>query len=131
MRTKHWILIISGIILLLFAPWIIKYYTAEIRGKIDAKDKIESSEHRIYSYEYFHDMYGAIQSYETKIKAQKERLKHSETKEERARIRSNIAGLKSQKRSAIEEYNAEARKVKTKGKFRSDDLPKHIEYEEQ
>lgn len=129
MKTKHLILIAIGVIVLMVAPWAIKYYTAEIRGKIDAKEKIESAEHRLYSYEYFYDKYGSIQSYKTTLESQYEVLESAESKKERARIRSNIAGIKSQLRRSIEEYNAEANKIKTKGKFREDDLPVEIEME--
>lgn len=117
------------LVIMIVSPWAFKYYTAEIRGKINAKEKIESAEHRLYSYEKFYDMYASIKSYVTALESQKENLKFAETSSERQRIRSNISGIKSQLRRAIEEYNSESRKIKTIGKFKADDLPYKLEYE--
>ena len=126
---KNFFIVIGIILFLLFGGLAYRYFTAEIRGKVDAKEHVESGDHRIYSYELFYDMYGNIKSYQTALEAQKENLEYAESSSERSRIRSNISGIKSQLRRAIEEYNAEASKVKTVGKFRSDDLPQKIKFE--
>jgi hypothetical protein len=128
MKTKHVIIAVVAIVAFIVAIWAFRYYTAEIRGKIQAKERVESGSHRLYSYEFFYDLYASIQSYETALKAQRERLETAETASERARIRSNIAGIKAQKRRAIERYNANAQKVETKAKFKADDLPTRIDY---
>jgi len=126
MKTSHKILLILTIPALIIITWGYRYYTAEIRGRIDAKEQIESSDHRIYSYEYFYNMYGTIQSYETAIEEQEDLLEYAETVSERQRIRQNLAGIRSQRRRAIEQYNARASMIETRGKFLADDLPYHI-----
>lgn len=127
MKTKN-IVLLSVVILigLIAASYTYRYYTAELRGKVSAKERIESANHRLYSYEYFYDLKASIDAYDAALDAQKEVLKSAETTSERSRIRSNIAGIKAQKQRAIEKYNNDAKKVKTRGKFRSDDLPYQI-----
>jgi len=45
MKNLHKVLLILAIPLLIATVWGYRYYTAEIRGKIDAKEHIESSDH--------------------------------------------------------------------------------------
>lgn len=110
-------------LILIVGIYLFRYGTASIRGIIGAKEKVESAEHRLYSYEHFYDLYGTIKAKETLYESQKDALKNAETQSERARIRQNIYGIKASLRRAIEEYNADAAKIETKGKFKADDLP--------
>jgi hypothetical protein len=128
MKAKHVLLVVFSIVLLGLGSWGIRYLMAPIKGKVEAREHIESSDHRLYSYEHFYDMYAQIRSYETALSAQQEALEYAETSAERQRIRANIAGIKAQRRRSIEKYNADAKKVKTRGKFKADDLPYQIEY---
>jgi len=116
------------VILLIVGGWAYRYYTAPIRGRIDARERIESGEHRIYNYEYFYSLYGSIQAYETAIEEQEKAFEYAETTHDRSRIRQNIAGIKSQRRRAIEDYNARARMTESRGKFLADDLPYQIQH---
>jgi len=129
-RTKQVIKIVIITFIIMIILWggitAFRYYSATVRGKTGAKEFIESKEHRIYSYEHFYELYATIKSKKVLYESQKESLKNAESASERERIRQNISGIRSSLSRAIEEYNADASKVETKGKFKSDDLPDKI-----
>lgn len=121
---------ILAIGLLTVGSWAYRWYTAPIKGKIEKREKTESADYRIYSYDHFYDLYHKVESYDKEIKNQKDLLEQTEDPKEKRRIRRNITGLKSQRSRAIEKYNSDARKEKTKGKFQPKDLPKRIDKRE-
>lgn len=124
---KYGSIILLVLILGAFGSWAWRYYTAETKGKVEAKEKTESGNYRIYSYDHFYDMYQQVQSYDKKIEIHKKQLEKATSEDERRRIRQNLTGLRSQRSDLIQQYNADARKEKTKGKFQPDDLPRKIE----
>ncbi|MFW6246904.1 MAG: hypothetical protein ACOC22_01875 [bacterium] len=119
-------LIFIGIIFLSLG---LRYTLAPIKGKVEQRETVESGDFRMYSYEHFHNLFGVIQANQTELETQEYLLKEAESQNERERIRSNIAGIRSQMRRNVERYNSDARQIKTRGKFRDDDLPYEIELE--
>lgn len=107
-----------------------QWFTAPFKGKLEKRKEVQSGDFRKYSYEHFYDMYAQIKSYNQQIKAQKQNLKNTQDKERKQKIRQNIVGLQSQRSRLIQQYNADARKTKTSGQFRSNDLPRKIDPEE-
>lgn len=129
------IAIIVAICLLVAGGWAWRYYTAPIKGKVDAEVQIESAPNRIQKYENFYDMYATIQTDVAALNAQKsllEDLKTDETasKSELSRVRTNVAALQAQIQRQINEYNADARKEYTDARFFPDDLPRKLTLED-
>jgi len=127
---KVLILIFVVIGVMSFGSWGWQYYTAEIRGTVEAEQQIESVESRIGNYEFFYDLCHSIKAHDRRIEIQKDRLKSSQEgnadDRELSRIRSNIAGIQSVRESAIQRYNSSARQQYTSGRFRASDLPYQI-----
>ena len=112
--------------LVIGGTWAYKWYTAPIRGKIEMREQIQGKDFRRYSYEHFYDLYASYESYKDSLQAQYQVLETAEGNQEN-RVRQNIAALKSQMARVREEYNADSRKAKTAGQFKSWDLPKRLE----
>jgi hypothetical protein len=132
MNTKKIVLFsILGLVVIigiLFFSFGVRWITAPIEGRVGAREKVESAEHRLYAYEHFYNMYADIKAYDAQIEAQKALLKDLEKGSEHYnKINQNIAGIISQRARVVQEYNADARKVKTRAKFKADDLPYQID----
>lgn len=109
---RYFIFILVGFLVLTltscrsFNKWFAKF-----QGDIDQEYKIQDADSRIYNYEWFYDQYGAIKSTAGKAKM-----------------------LKGDDRTAtilvltdmIEKYNANASMSKTRGLWKSSDLPENI-----
>lgn len=100
-----------------------RYATAGLFGRIEAEVQIESAGSRIANYEHFFNLCVSVQKAEAGLDAQHDALEGAETVRERERIRANIAGLQVARLGGIQQYNADARKDYTKGRFRDSDLP--------
>lgn len=125
---KSILAVIAVIVFLLMATaggWVWRWYTAPIKGKIDAREHIESKDHRLYGYEHFYDLHAAYKATKGKLENQKEMLPHVDGIQE-TRTRQNIAAIKSQLAKIRSEYNEDSKKTKTLGKFKSWDLPKRL-----
>lgn len=127
---RNLIIIICSVVVLTGGIWGFQYFTAPIRGKVEMQEQVQSGNNRRYTYNHFHDMYAKIKSYTKKIETQKNLLETTKDSDHKQRIRQNIAGLKSQRSDLVEQYNSDARKVKTKGQFRDKDLPEKITSED-
>lgn len=121
------ILIIAIIISLTVGGWAWRYYTAEIRGTVDAEEQIESAPSRISNYNRFYNLCSNVQQYETQIDVQENMLEKTVDSDRKDRIQSNIAGLKGQRAHSIQRYNAMARQNYTAGRFRASDLPYQLD----
>lgn len=128
MKTVGWIiggfatLIIIGIIGYAFNWWFAPY-----KGKLEKRIEVQSGEYRKQAYEKFYDLCVAIQRKQVSLIAQQSLL---ETANNKQRINTRIAALKAQLQSDISQYNMDARKIKTKGQFIGDDLPRKITLED-
>lgn len=103
-----------------------RYYTAEVRGIVDAEVRIESGQNRIQQYNRFFDLCAEIQTMQSSLEAQKSLLETSEGGEEE-RVRANIAGMTAQLNRYVNRYNADARKEYTAARFRDSSLPYQID----
>lgn len=110
-------------IALIFGSWAWKYYTASIKGKVNAEVQIESAESRIQWYNHFHDLCSVVQSNKESLRVQKMLLESSESNDERIRIRANIGGIQAQIARNVNRYNADASKNYTAARFKDSDLP--------
>lgn len=123
-------LVIILALLLTAGSWLWRYQTAPIRGKVGAEERIESAPSRISNYDHYYDLCATVQATEGALDAQMQALEAAESSDDRSRIRSNIAGLKGQRSRQIAQYNADARKIYTKARFRASDLPPRINADE-
>lgn len=103
-----------------------RYYTAEVRGKVDAQVQIESAPSRITRYEHYFDLCAAVQGYEGALTAQRALLSSADGKEAE-RVRANIAGIAAQRARAIAQYNADASKSYTSARFLGASLPRSLD----
>lgn len=108
------------------AGWGIKYYTADIRGKINANEQIKSGSNRIVQYDKFFNECWSIRGLEGSLDASLGELETATTEDNKQRIQTNITGLKAARSQAIANYNADAAKNYTGGQFRDSDLPYQI-----
>lgn len=122
------IAVIAAIFLLTVGGWAWRYYTAEVRGTVDAEEQIESAASRIARYEEFYNRCASVQSHEDALVAQEERLANLDSdSKEASRVRTVIAGIKSQRARAIRQYNADASNSYTSGRFRASNLPYRLD----
>lgn len=104
----------------------IRYYTANLRGKVDAQERRLSGPMRLAAYNYFFDLCVAVQGHEASLDALHRELDVTNDTKEQVRIRTNITGLESYRSRSIAQYNQDARKDYTIGQFRDTDLPYQI-----
>ncbi|HHT9116723.1 MAG TPA: hypothetical protein ACFYEL_09665 [Candidatus Wunengus californicus] len=127
MRTRY---IIAGTVVGLAAlaasvagGWAIKYYTSDVRGRINATEDIKSGSSRIANYNHFFDLCASVQRDELALEAQSKQLAQTSDAPQINRIQTNIAGLEGHRAGQITQYNADARKDYTAGQFRDSSLP--------
>lgn len=112
---------------LIIAAWAIKYQTAEVRGKINAHETVQSANSRLANYNHFFDLCAAIQGYESALKVHRGTLELLVTDKASTvdieRTRTVISAVSAQRGRAIAQYNADARKQGTMGQFRDASLP--------
>lgn len=119
---------IALVVLIIFGSWAFRYYTADIRGQVEMQEEVMSGEFRMMSYNHFYNLYAEIQAYENQIENQKDLMEGTEG-DELKRYKRNLLGLKNQRASAVQKYNADVRKEGTRGQFVANDLPKKISIE--
>ena len=103
-----------------------RYYTAEVRGIVDAEVRIESGQNRIQQYNRFFDLCAETQTMQSSLQVQQELLETVEG-QEAERVRSNIAGMNAQLHRYVNRYNADARKEYTAARFRDSSLPYQLD----
>lgn len=105
---------------------VVRWVSAPTRGKLQAREQINSGAFRIAAYNHFFDLCAAVQSDEARLEAQYVSLSTA-TGEDVARIQANIAGITSDRADAVNEYNADASKDYTVGQFKSSKLPYQLD----
>jgi hypothetical protein len=116
--------IIGGLILLIPACYAVKYYTADVRGKVAANEQIKANPgFRITAYNHFFDQCAAVQTLEAAIAASEAELARTTAERERGRILANITGQIALRANAVNQYNADSTKSYTVGQFKASNLP--------
>lgn len=109
------------------AGWGIKVATAGLYGRGEAHVQIHSANFMIEAYNSFHDQYGSILALEGQIVETETYLKTLEPNSREYTFASiNLLSLRNLRHTAIQKYNADARKNWTEGQFRDADLPYQI-----
>lgn len=127
MTTRRLWLITFGVFAAFALVWAlglsVRYFTAEVRGRVTAEERIQSGGSRIVGYEHFFDLCAAVQGHESQIEALRNELATAESERDRSRINASITGVSSMRARSIAQYNADALKDYTLGQFRDSDLP--------
>lgn len=123
-ETGFWIVLVSGVIVLLTLlglGW--RYVLAEPKGKVQAREQIQSGSSRIAAYNHFFDLCAQVQSDEATISSLNQELTTGPSESRRGQIQASLTALRSARAEKINQYNADARKDYTIGQFRSSGLP--------
>lgn len=94
-----------------------RYYTAEIRGKVDAQESIESASSRIQRYQEF---FGICQSVQTKEDAIDNLRANTTMDEEKKGVA--ITANQNARSALINEYNSKSAQSYTAGRFKASNL---------
>lgn len=104
--------------------WAFRWYTAEFRGKLDAREEILSGPQRIGAYNHFFNLCASVQGNEASLDALRDELASYEPgTKDYSRTLTNITGVRATRARSIAQYNADAAKDYTIGQFRDLDLP--------
>ena len=120
------------IIAIVVGVWAVRYYTAETRGKITATEEIQSAEFRIYSYDHFFDICGAIRTNEANLDLQTDILDgfvsagFGPGDDKYDKQMQNVAAQSRFLRRLKEDYNQDADKEGTRGQFKAECLPPEV-----
>lgn len=113
-----------ALVLIVGGVWAFRWYTAEFRGKLDAREEILSGASRISAYNHFFNLCSSVQANEASLDALRDELAATEPgSKDYSRVLSNITGVRAARGRAIAQYNADAAKNYTVGQFRDLDLP--------
>lgn len=103
--------------------WGIKVATSDVKGAGDATVKINSGENRIASQEAFEELYTKIQAYDKNLdQAARDKAEHPGDDF----FATNYSGIVKMCNDAVQQYNADARKV-SRAKWLTKDLPFEID----
>lgn len=119
-----WVL---GVILIIGVASAIVFITdwgsAPVRGKLQARQQINSGSYRIAAYDHFFDLCASVQSKEGSIAALQQELKTKPPQDRVTQINASITALRAARIDDIRQYNADAAKSYTEGQFRASSLP--------
>lgn len=113
--------VLAGVFTFAWAPW---------KGKIEERNQtVGSGTYRIASYEYYFDQCNTIKSDEQKIATYKAQLNvtPAPSPDQVTRLNAAIMAQTNLWIEHVNEYNSNADKERTKGQFRDDGLPEHID----
>lgn len=101
----------------------IRWVTAPVKGKLQAREQINSGSFRIAAYNHFFDLCASVQTKEQTIVALEQELATKPTADRRSQIEASITANRAGRADDINTYNADAHKSYTIGQFRSSGLP--------
>lgn len=102
-----------------------RYFTADVKGTVDAEEQISSGGNRVQEYEKFFRLCENAQNMKGNLQTQKELLNVAETSRERANIRTNIAGINATIRKNVNQYNSMSKQYTT-DRFKDSNLPARL-----
>lgn len=126
---KYFLIGLLPFILIISVVWGYRYFTAPIRGEIDARERIFEGSNIISRHDEFYNLCATAQTQQTMLRNHRENLEYAETSDERERIRRNINGVEAQLHRTVNQYNADARNSYTRGRFQASNLPYQLNTE--
>lgn len=127
------VFIAIGVILLIiiasiYVSGFISMGTADFRGEVDKKEKVEANgNYRIDAYNEFYDTCSSIQAKQDQINNLNSLLATESDTSRKNDLKGAILANENQKASLIREYNAKASAKYTVGQFKDSNLPYHID----
>lgn len=116
------ITLLSGGLTILLAPF---------QGEVEKSQQVEGSgEYRVANHDYFYNLCSDIQTKQDNIESLKAQLKYADG-DTKQKIQSGIAGNELELNKLVNKYNADASNEYSKGQFRDDELPYHIEADQE
>jgi hypothetical protein len=117
---------VVGVVLLGFVIWLaafgIQWGTAPARGKLQAREQINSGDNRIQAYNHFFDLCASVQTLDQALNQSYDNLK-TVTGDDKVRIETNITAQLNSRNDAANTYNADSHKGYTVGQFKASSLP--------
>lgn len=99
------------------------WFSAPVKGKLQARQEINSGSYRIAAYDHFFDLCASVQSKEGTISALQQELTTHPPESRVEQINATITAVRSARIDDIRTYNADAEKSYTIGQFRASKLP--------
>jgi hypothetical protein len=104
--------------------WAFRWYTADFKGQLTAREEILSGANRITAYNHFFNLCASVQASEGGLDALTTELTaYTPGTSDYSRTLTNITGVRANRARSIAQYNADAAKDYTTGQFRDLDLP--------
>jgi hypothetical protein len=100
-----------------------RWLIAEPKGRVEAREQILSGTNRIAQYDYFFNLCAGVQSDEASIVNLQRELETGPSQSRREQINASITGLRNGRAEKINQYNVDAAKGYTAGRFRASKLP--------
>lgn len=116
---------VLGLVALIVGVYVIKWYTADVRGAVDQREKtLADGDYRIAQYDHFYDLCASIQAKESALDTNDAREVSADFSQ--GMKDANTAALQNVRSSAIAQYNADSHKADTAAHFKASDLPYEI-----
>lgn len=113
-----------ALVVLTVGAFAVRWVTADIRGQADAREQtLGDGDFRLAAYDHFFDLCASVQSHEGRLASLQEELDGDPSASRVEQVEASMTAVRSQRREAINSYNADAAKDYTAGQFRDADLP--------
>lgn len=121
-----WYVGIAAVIFVtLVVVFAIRWQTAPVRGKLQAREQIQSGNFRIQAYDHFFDLCASVQTMDQALNQTYQDLRTA-PKNDRVRISTNATAQLNSRNDAANQYNQDSHKGYTVGQFKSSNLPFEI-----
>jgi len=138
--VKIALIIVMAIVGLFVGSWLLWGYSVGQKAVTGVVERTFDPDNIIYNYEYFKNQHRQILAYDNQIATAKAGVVEAESqpraerdfrdKEEIARLRTILQGLRNQRDTAVGAYNANARKV-NRNIFMGTDVPEQLRVDKQ
>lgn len=119
-----WVLGILAVIgLVALIVFGVRWITAPAKGKLQAREQINSGNFRIAAYDQFFNQCVSVQTKEAAIEALEQELATNPSAQRKEQINASLTANRIGRVSDIRQYNADAEKSYTVGQFRASKLP--------
>jgi hypothetical protein len=103
-----------------------RWFTAAPKGKLQAREQIQSGDNRIQAYNHFFDLCASVQTLDQALNQSYDQLKTATTSDDKTRIETNIGAQLNSRNDAANQYDADSHKSYTVGQFKASSLPYSI-----
>lgn len=119
------VLFFIAVLSLVFLGW--RYFTAPVKGVVEAQEQIHRGANRIQEYEKFFDLCYSAKATQDTITQQQALLESGAKHPDQ--VRTTITGLQARLNQIVNEYNSNSHKSYTSAQFKASELPFEINAE--